>query len=86
MCVDTSPPPPPAADRYLLQIQQYIMPGSGASKEGGEEAWHDVDIVKTTVYTVTGYQIPKDPTVKATEVCCHCRLQLGERELTIFIA
>lgn len=50
------------------------MPSSGASKEGGEEAWHDVDIVKTTVYTVTGYQVPKDPTVKVTEVGVHCSM------------
>ena len=54
------------------------MPGSGASKEGGEEAWHDVDIVKTTVYTVTGYQVPKDPTVKATEVSVYCSVATRE--------
>ena len=77
--LDRSSPLPPPADRYLLQIQQYIMPGSGAPKEGGEEAWHDVDIVKTTVYTVTGYQIPKDPNVKATEVGLYYRLHQGRR-------
>ena len=49
------------------------MPGSGAPKEGGEEAWHDVDIVTTTVYTVTGYQIPKDPNVKVAEVGLYYR-------------
>ena len=34
------------------------MVASAGSKE--EEPWYDVDIVKGTLYTVTGYHVPKD--------------------------
>ena len=76
-------PPPPPADCYLLQIQQYntspapvkpktegtaIKAESGQSESGvvapatgQKEAipqWYDIDVVKTTQYTVSGYQVP----------------------------
>jgi host cell factor len=54
------------ADRYLLQVQQYIVSGSSQPKDA-EEPWYDVDIVKTTTFTVTGYQVPKSPTPAQTD-------------------
>ena len=86
-----SSPPPPPADCYLLQIQQYNVVSSAlkpktegaaikadanqsddsnmvAPATGQKEAppqWYDIDVVKGTQYTVTGYQVPiEDPTVK----------------------
>ena len=97
-------PPPPLADCYLLQIQQYNVVSSAlkpktegaaikadanqsddsnmvAPATGQKEAppqWYDIDVVKGTQYTVTGYQVPiEDPTVKV-RVRVRVRVRGGE--------
>ena len=48
-----------AANKKAAVNATTIAPATGQQQVAGEPTqWYDVDVVKSTVHTVTGYQIP----------------------------